>query len=378
MKVAIYQAWIRSMGGMERVLMEIVKRGRYDYTIFTSFFEKEKTFKEFGKMKVIQLRKGEAKGFLARGARLVHLLTDKVKEIENYDALLVSTGGLGEFFVMRNNIMPSFAFCHTPLRIVHDKLYAYERLKGKNVVYKGLVKTLGLSYYWLEKLAWSKFIRVFANSQNTKKRLVRSKLVKEEKVKVLHPGVDTKVFKPKNKWQNYFLVPGRINKYKRQLLAIEAFKAFSKKFRNFKLVLAGQYDKSDEYAKLVVREARKNKNIIVKGSVNENELVKLYQHCYAVLFTPVNEDWGLVPLEANACGKLVISVNEGGPRESIKNGVNGFLVNANPYDFAEKMEFLVRNEWYVQKQAKVCRNMALKYDWDNFVKGLEREIKRFI
>ena len=128
----------------------------------------------------------------------------------------------------------------------------------------------------------------------------------------------------------------------------------------------------------MLKEARKNKNIIVKGSVNEKELVKLYQHCYAVLFTPVNEDWGLVPLEANACGKLVISVNEGGPRESIKNGVNGFLVNANPHEFAEKMEFLARNEWYVKKQAKACRKMALRYDWDDFVKSLEREIKRFI
>jgi glycosyltransferase involved in cell wall biosynthesis len=75
-------------------------------------------------------------------------------------------------------------------------------------------------------------------------------------------------------------------------------------------------------------------------SPSDSTLIDLYQRCIGVLFPAQNEDWGLVPLEAMACGKPVIAVNRGGPTESLLHGETGFLVPDRPQDFAAALTLL--------------------------------------
>ena len=69
----------------------------------------------------------------------------------------------------------------------------------------------------------------------------------------------------------------------------------------------------------------------------ESCLQKLLRMCAGVVYTPPNEHFGIVPLEAMASGRPVIACDSGGPRESIVHGTTGFLCQATSHSFAEAM-----------------------------------------
>lgn len=77
-------------------------------------------------------------------------------------------------------------------------------------------------------------------------------------------------------------------------------------------------------------------------------------------------------VEAGSYGKPVISVNEGGPKESVKDGETGFLVGPTPEAFAEKMRYLVNNPEKVEEMGKKAREESKKYSWENFVEKLDK------
>lgn len=61
----------------------------------------------------------------------------------------------------------------------------------------------------------------------------------------------------------------------------------------------------------------------------------------ALLYTPTNEHFGIVPVEAMACGKLVLATNTGGPVESIKDGETGYLLTSDPFKWSQRMKILL-------------------------------------
>jgi glycosyltransferase involved in cell wall biosynthesis len=109
-----------------------------------------------------------------------------------------------------------------------------------------------------------------------------------------------------------------------------------------RLVIAGMVDaKSQPYVTELRRQASGREDIIFIESPSDEELILLYQRCLAVVFTALNEDWGLVPLEAMACGKPVIATDRGGPRESVAHGETGWLEQDDALHFSHRMAALV-------------------------------------
>ena len=86
----------------------------------------------------------------------------------------------------------------------------------------------------------------------------------------------------------------------------------------YKLVLAGslsrRYSDFEEYYNRL--KAMRAKNVVFRLNPTNREIGELYSRCTAVLFTAINEDFGIVPLEGMASYKPVISVNEGGSKET--------------------------------------------------------------
>lgn len=324
-KILLYHPWIKSRGGCERTVKEIATRLKdCDCTILTNYYDPSKTFPEFKKLKVnVSEPKIKFEGFMGRGVSFgLHLLFSKIKDLESYDLMIVSTSGIAELITLRNHSVPIIAFCHTTLRAAHEFYDYYYDSMGP---VKKIFFAIGVKFYKiLEKESWKHIQNVACHCNNVKQKIKNENLLNSKNIFVIKAGIDTKNFKPTWKYKNYFFVPGRFKRYKRFELAINAFKEFKKKtHENFRLIIAG-FPEDKKYFDEIQKLAKETDNVKIIKMPSDRVLKQLYQNCYAVLFCAKDEDFGLVPLEAMACGKPVISVNEGGPKETILNGRQDF------------------------------------------------------
>ncbi|MEM3290811.1 MAG: glycosyltransferase [Candidatus Micrarchaeaceae archaeon] len=215
-------------------------------------------------------------------------------------------------------------------------------------------------------------IKILSDSKNVKDRLVKFYGINST---VLYPSIDVLKFKNVS-YQKYFLYLSRFEEYKRQDFAIKAFEMFYEKNKTFKLILAGPYPKDFINLNYLrkIQDYVKERYLPVefKFNLSESEKIDIYSNSYSCLFCTKDEDFGLVPLEAMASSKPIISVNEGGPKETIIDGITGFLVN-NEKEMAERMEYLAQNPDIVKKMGNAGREHVLKNFDDNvFVENLKK------
>jgi glycosyltransferase involved in cell wall biosynthesis len=109
-----------------------------------------------------------------------------------------------------------------------------------------------------------------------------------------------------------------------------------------------------------------DKNVIFKGRVGEDELVRCYQESTLLVIPSIGVDsFPLIMLEANACGIPIIASKIGGIPSYIIDGFNGILVEPkNHIMLANKIIESFNNEELLINMSKNSRNEALKYDWD--------------
>lgn len=147
-----------------------------------------------------------------------------------------------------------------------------------------------------------------------------------------------------------FLSINRYHPDKNIELAIYAIDILQKNIKdntNVHLVIAGGYDLNSEINVLYYRKLLKIikdndiENVMFVRSPSDKLKADLYNLCNCVLYTPINEHFGIVPLEAMAAAKPVICCNSGGPCETILHNRTGFLADPNPESFAEYMEVLL-------------------------------------
>lgn len=81
------------------------------------------------------------------------------------------------------------------------------------------------------------------------------------------------------------------------------------------------------------------------ASFTDRQRALLLAACRAVLYTPQNEHFGIVPLEAMASGRVVVACDSGGPKESVRSGETGFLCSPTPAAFAGAMQRLLVSRW---------------------------------
>ena len=146
-----------------------------------------------------------------------------------------------------------------------------------------------------------------------------------------------------------FLSVNRFERKKNLGLALRAFAKYAERAERSpeqspRLILAGGYDarlrECVETRAALEAEARAlgvARDVEFRVSVSDDEKRALLEACTCVLYTPADEHFGIVPLEAMAAGKPVVACDSGGPKESVAHGVTGFLCAPEPEAFAAAM-----------------------------------------
>ncbi len=166
---------------------------------------------------------------------------------------------------------------------------------------------------------------------------------------------------PKNFKKEYFLVVSRLYDYKKIDWAIKACKEEGKK-----LVVVGEGPDS-KYLKKV---AGKSKDILFLGYISDEQLKAVYSNATAFIFSGI-EDYGLVPIEAMACGCPVLAYKNGGLLETVIEGKTG-----NFFETQKELSNLVRNFDKDSFKEKDLKERAKEFSEEKFIKEFSSFVKK--
>ena len=220
-------------------------------------------------------------------------------DLRNYDLIVSSSHCVAKGIFPHRALHISYV--HAPMRYVWDMHDAYFGRAGS------LLDRIGMSFWrrYLQKwdVAASERVDYFlANSRNVAAKI--QKLYRRHAT-VIHPPVDLDKFRISSRQEAYYLMVSALVPYKRLDVAIHAFNELG---LPLKIVGEGPLRRRLEQSA--------GSNIEFLGWVDDPVLVELYGSCQALIF-PGEEDFGIVPLEAQACGRPVIAYAKGGVLETV-------------------------------------------------------------
>ena len=190
MKLALYHPWIYLHSGIERMFVELVDRSSHDWILYTHRYEPESTYPEIASLDVRELepRVSVRRSVGPIGSAAMTIARTTLPD-DGARGLLVSSEGLGDLIMLRNR-MPSVAYCHTPLKILHDPV-TNARLKEMSPRKHAATRVIGPAFTTTDRLMWKRYRHVFVNSAEVRTRVESARLVPSGNIEVLHPGVDT-------------------------------------------------------------------------------------------------------------------------------------------------------------------------------------------
>lgn len=192
---------------------------------------------------------------------------------------------------------------------------------------------------------------------------------------VSYLGVDTSHFRPLGLERRPFVLSvGSLTPLKGFDFLIEALACCAPSTRP-RLVIVSNFANAPERAYLTDLGRARGVEIELVGHASEDDLVRLYNEARVVAYSPVREPFGLVPLEAMACGTPVVAVDEGGIPESILDGRTGLLTDRHPGRFAAAIERLVADSALAARCGDEGRDhVSREWTWERAAVRLEAHL----
>jgi len=289
-------------------------------------------------------------------------------------------------------LVPSFAvptgFGKTLISTVHSMWKGEaEAIKGEPYSRLNSNEKFMVSFNWFLRIFEEKMLersnKIIAVSDFTRRELLQYYKVKEEKIRVIHNGVDVDKFQPAtdklkakaelgfNPEDKAILSVGRLYARKGLFTLIESMSLVTRKFKNAKFIIAGK-GLSNEMKKLVSYATKLGvkDNIVFTGYFPDKKLPKLYQAADIFAFSTFYENFPFAVLEALSTGLPVVSTNVGGIPEMIEDGKNGFLVE--PFDsreLADRILYYLEHPAAASEMALLARKIIEnQFDWRLIVK----------
>ena len=361
--IAIVHDWLTGMRGGEKVLTCLLELFP-DADLFTLLhnpgsvsdqIENRKIFTSF--IDKLPLKTNKYRNYLPLFPTAIEMF-----DFKEYDLIISSSHCVAKGIRTPPNTL-HVSYVHSPMRYVWDMYEDYFSSDKLNFFSRKLIPLIA-NYLRIWDVTSSNRVDYFiSNSAHVAHRI---KKYYNRQANIIYPPVDTGNFKLSNKSDDFYLIISALVPYKKVDLAIEAFNQMDKE-----LIVIGD---GPEYKKLT-KLAGSNINFL--NWLPHSELYDYYANCKVLIF-PGEEDFGIVPVEAQSCGKPVIAFARGGALETVI-GLNEsnegkctgvFFDDQTVTGLIQAIQQFENQSW----DARFIRRHALKFDRKKF----KSEIFQFI
>ncbi|MGB8657718.1 MAG: glycosyltransferase [Candidatus Zixiibacteriota bacterium] len=303
MKIALVHDWLTGMRGGEKCL-EVLCEIFPEAAVHTLLHKKGSVSETISRMKIRTSFVQKLPFALNHYQKYLPLFPTAIEQFDltGFDLVISSSHCVAKGAITSPETC-HLCYCYTPMRYAWEMYYTYFSQDNVGPLVRWSIPFF-MNYLrtWDEKSA-DRVDHFVAISENVKRRIQKHY---RRDAEVIYPPVDTGYFRLSRNAGEYFLVVSALVPYKRIDLAILAFNELNLPL----LVIGGGVEK-----KRLMKIAGKNVKFLDWQA--PGELRRYYAECKALVF-PGEEDFGIVPVEAQACGKPVIAYGRGGVTESVR------------------------------------------------------------
>jgi glycosyltransferase involved in cell wall biosynthesis len=310
MKTAIVCDWLVVPGGAEKVLGELIACfPDADLFAVVDFMPKEQRDFLRGKpvtttfIQKLPFAKRRYRGYLP----LMPIAIEQL-DLSGYELIISSSHAVAKGVITGPDQL-HISYVHSPMRYAWDLQHHYLRETGLDKKWRGILARFFLHKLRLWDLRSANGVDHFiANSQFIARRIQKTY---RREATVIYPPIDLARFTPHSPKENFYLAASRLVPYKKMDLIVESFKHLPDQ----QLIVIGD---GPDFEK-VKRQAGPNVQLL--GFQSNEILVHHMQRAKALIFA-AEEDFGLIPVEAQACGTPVIAYGKGGALETVRGLVH--------------------------------------------------------
>lgn len=365
MKIALVQEWLTVIGGSEYVFKEIASL--YPEADIFTLVAREETIKKLGLsghkvttsfIQNLPFAKTKYRSYLP----LFPLAIEQF-DLSEYDLIISSSHAVAKG-VMTHAGQTHVCYCHSPIRYAWDLYHQYMTEAGLNKGLKGYVAKYILHKIRIWDMISTNRVDHFISNSNYVGRRIKKVYGRESTT--IHPNVSVDEFAPAAQREDFYLACSRFVPYKKMDLIVKAFNQMPEK----KLYVIGD---GPDFKK--VKKIAKD-NIVMLGYQPFDVLKDHMAKAKALVFA-AEEDFGMVPVEAQACGTPVIAYGKGGVTESVVEHLTGvFFYEQSPeaiIDAVKQFENIAGNfkEIDIIANASKFSTKIFRENIGRFISGLE-------
>jgi glycosyltransferase involved in cell wall biosynthesis len=273
---------------------------------------------------------------------------EHVEELHDYD-IIIQSGNEPGWYIPKDE-QTIVKYCHAPPRTPYESFHE----KGDSFITRLYSKAVRTLYMPSTKYP----TRYIVPSELVKRRVKKYWNLDSQ---VVYPPINVNKYKANKEREDYYLAFSRLSPDKRILEIAQAFSDMNKN-----IIIGGKGEQENKIKKI----SEDNDNIEFVGFMDENEKIRRLSECKALIFNPLDEAFGIVPIEAMASGAPVIGVNDGYTKYQINDGANGIL-----YDRGELINGIKRFENNgVEMSHKEIKNSTDKYSLKRFKQEMMKQV----